>query len=103
MSSAYGYSQALDGTWAHISARSPPDRAPQRFRRCRRLRRPVSFEDVARPGVAPNDAYSLYLAHYSGWGGFKNGSWRGNSSLQRYAQETDARRRKYAAQMRDCD
>ena len=53
--------------------------------------------------MAPNDAYSLYLAYYSGWGGFKNGSWRGNSSLQRYAQETDAMARKYAAQMRDCD
>jgi len=104
ISSAYGYSQALDGTWAQYKRETG-----------RLTARRNDFGDAVDfvgwyhsktsrdLGVAPNDAYSLYLAYYSGWGGFKNGSWRGNSSLQRYAQETDAMARKYAAQMRDCD
>ncbi|MCC0068296.1 MAG: hypothetical protein H6896_15195, partial [Rhodovulum sp.] len=99
-----GYSQALDGTWAQYKRETG-----------RLTARRNDFGDAVDfvgwyhsktsrdLGVAPNDAYSLYLAYYSGWGGFKNGSWRGNSSLQRYAQETDAMARKYAAQMRDCD
>ena len=41
-------------------------------------------------GVAKNDAFNLYLAYYSGWGGYGRGSWRSNASLQKYARDTEA-------------
>ena len=52
--------------------------------------------------MAKNDTYNLYLAYYFGWGGYKNGSWRSNTSVKRYARDTDQMARNYAAQMQKC-
>ncbi len=102
-SSAYGYSQALDGTWSQYRRESGNITA-----------RRSSFADAVdfvgwyhsktadSYGVARNDTYNLYLAYYFGWGGYKNGAWRSNSSVQRYARDTDEMARNYAAQMRQC-
>lgn len=102
-SSAYGYSQALDGTWAQYQ------RETGRF-----AARRANFSDAVdfvgwyhaktadNYGVARNDAYHLYLAYYSGWTGFKRGGWRNDAGLQRYARETDQMARKYAAQLQQC-
>ncbi|MFB2550692.1 transglycosylase SLT domain-containing protein [Ensifer soli] len=74
-SSAYGYSQALDGTWDRYR------RATGRF-----AARRTNFADAIRfigwyhyqshrtNGIARNDAYRLYLAYYSGHGGYARGS-----------------------------
>jgi len=102
-SSAYGYAQALDGTWDQYqreaggfsSSRSDFDDA-------------IDFvgwyhaRTVARFGVAPNDAYILYLAYYSGWSAFGKGAWRSNGGLQRTARETAEMAASYAAQMLNC-
>lgn len=103
-SSAYGYSQALDGTWSQYQRETGQFAA-----------RRANFADAVdfvgwyhaktaeKYGVARNDAYHLYLAYYSGWTGFKRGGWRNDASLQRYARETDEMAQKYAAQLRQCD
>lgn len=102
-SSAYGYSQALDGTWDQYRRETGRLSA-----RRNNFGDAVDFvgwyhaKTANTHGVARNDAFHLYLAYYSGWGGFKSGSWRSNSSLQRYARETDDMARKYAAQMQNC-
>lgn len=102
-SSAYGYSQALDGTWAQYR-RESGNRGARRG----------NFDDAVdfvgwyhaktanNHGVAPNDAFNLYLAYYSGWGGYAKGSWKGNASLQRYARETAAMAQKYSGQLQGC-
>ncbi|MEX0404837.1 hypothetical protein ABGN05_04070 [Aquibium sp. LZ166] len=102
-SSAYGYSQALDGTWSQYRRESGNVTA-----------RRSSFSDAVdfvgwyhsktadTLGVAKNDTYNLYLAYYFGWGGYKNGSWRSNTSVKRYARDTDQMARNYAAQMQKC-
>ncbi len=102
-SSAYGYSQALDGTWSHYQV------ATGRF-----AARRTNFADavdfigwyhaksVADLGIAPTDTMNLYLAYYSGWTAYKRGSWRSNAGIQRYARETDRVARDYAAQLGTC-
>jgi hypothetical protein len=102
-SSAYGYSQALDGTWAQYKAETGNFGA-----------RRSNFEDavdfvgwyhartVATYGVPPGDTYNLYLAYYSGWGGYKNGSWRTNASVQKTARDTAKMAMAYHAQLERC-
>ncbi len=53
-------------------------------------------------GVAPDDAFSLYVAYYVGWASFGRGDWRGNSSLISYAHKTEQTAHDYAAQLQRC-
>jgi hypothetical protein len=104
LSSAYGYSQALDGTWSQYQ-RETGNFASRR----------TNFADAVdfvgwyhaktadTYGVARNDTFNLYLAYYSGWTGYKRGDWRSNAAIQSYARETDAMARNYAAQLQRCD
>lgn len=102
-SSATGFSQALNGTWAQYKRESGNFTA-----------RRTSFADAVdfvgwyhektadTLGVAKNDTYNLYLAYYSGWAAYRRGSWKSNASLQRYARDTDQMARRYEAQLREC-
>jgi len=102
-SSAYGYSQALDGTWAQYKAATGNFGA-----------RRSSFADavdfvgwyhqktVDTFKVQPGDTYNLYLAYYSGWGAYGNGSWRSNASLMKYARDTAQMAVDYNQQMKGC-
>ena len=103
ISSAYGFSQALDGTWDQYRKESGNYGAKRN-----------SFDDaidfvgwyhsktVNAYGVSPTDTYNLYLAYYSGWSGFGRGSYRSNTGIQNYARETDDMARRYAAQLQGC-
>ena len=102
-SSAYGYAQALDGTWDEYKRERGGFSASR-----------SSFDDAvdfvgwyhartaARFGVAPHDAYNLYLAYYSGWAGYARGSWRSNARLQKTARDTAQMAQTYARQMARC-
>lgn len=88
-SSAYGYSQALDGTWAQYVTESRNHGAKRR-----------NFDDavdfvgwyhartVATYGLNAGDAYNLYLAYHQGWVAYGKGSWRSNSGPKAYARDT---------------
>jgi hypothetical protein len=103
ISSAYGYSQALDGTWAQYQKETGNASAKRD-----RFADAVDFvgwyhsKTANRYGVASDDAYNLYLAYYFGWTGYENGAWKEKPGLQRYAQETDKMARSYAEQLRQC-
>ncbi|MGH6862413.1 MAG: hypothetical protein ACRECY_19385 [Phyllobacterium sp.] len=103
-SSAYGFSQALDGTWAQYR------RETGRFGASRN-----NFGDAVDfvgwyhsksnqvNGIALNDAYHLYLAYYFGHTSFSRGDWKTNASMQRVARATAKMASDYAAQMRACN
>lgn len=103
VSSAYGYSQALDGTWAQYrreagtfwSSRSDFADAID-FVGWYHAKTAASFT------IPPYDTYNLYLAYYYGWTGYKRGEWRKDAGLQRYALATDTMAQRYAAQLRGC-
>ena len=102
-STAYGYSQALDGTWSEY-VREIGNRGARR----------TSFADAvdfvgwyhaksaSTLGIARNDAYNLYLAYYLGRGGYARGAHQNNPTLQKYARDTAEMARRYEGQMRNC-
>jgi hypothetical protein len=102
VSSATGFSQALDGTWAQYQSETGSWAA-----------RRTSFADAVdfvgwyhsktsdTLGVARNDTYNLYLAYYLGWTAYGRGN-RGDAGVQRYARATEQMARDYAAQLRQC-
>jgi hypothetical protein len=104
VSTAYGYSQALDATWAQYQRETGNESADR-----------TNFADAVdfvgwyhaktakTFGVAPDDAYNLYLAYYFGWGGYERGDWKEKPGLQAYARETEQTARDYATQFKSCD
>jgi hypothetical protein len=102
-SSAYGYSQALDGTWAEYQ-REHGGRGARRDD----IADSADFmgwymaQTVTETGVALNDTRNQYLAYHDGRSGFLRGTWRSKSWLIRIADEVGARAVMYDAQLRSC-
>lgn len=102
-STAYGYSQALDGTWDEYR-RATGNRGARR----------TSFSDAVdfvgwyhrrsheQNGIALNDAYNLYLSYYAGHAGFRRGVWRSNPGMQAAARRAATMAQSYAQQLRGC-
>ncbi len=102
-SSAYGFAQALDGTWDRYRRETGNWSA-----------RRNSFADAidfigwyhytshVANGIPLNDPYSLYLAYYSGQSGYAKGSWRSNSHVKKAASRFANIANTYAQQLRSC-
>jgi hypothetical protein len=102
-SSAFGYSQALDGTWEDY----------QRSTRNRSARR-TDIGDATdfmgwymaqtreRNGIALTDARNQYLAYHEGHTGFARGSYNSKPWLLRVAGEVSARAQTYQLQLANC-
>lgn len=102
-STAYGYAQALDGTWARYQKETGRWSASR-----------TSFKDAIhfvgwyhstsnkRNGISLNDPYNLYLAYYSGHGGYARGVWKNNGPIKRAAAKSAKIASNYAAQLRGC-
>ena len=102
-SSAYGYSQALDGTWEEYQD-------DQRRRSARRdsIRDATDFigwymdESARSLGIAKSDAESQYLAYHEGRTGFAKGSYKSKGWLVAIAAEVGARALRYRSQLQGC-
>src|SRR5690606_35865300 len=102
-STATGYSQALNGTWAQYRNETGNFAA-----------RRTSFADAvdfvgwyhARSastlGIARNDTYNLYLAYYLGWTAYSRGAWKSQPGVQAYARATAEMANRYAGQLQGC-
>jgi len=103
VSSAYGYAQAKDETWADyerengrwLASRSDfadsLDFMGWYMDKTRRLN-----------GVSKWDAYGQYLNYHEGWTGYRNGSHARKAWLLRVAQQVQARAERFNAQYRGC-
>lgn len=102
-SSAYGYSQALDGTWDEY-------RELTGNRRARRdnIRDATDFMGwymngtSQQLGVSKRDAGAQYLAYHEGRGGFSRGSHNSKPWLISVANKVDARADLYQMQLASC-
>ncbi|WP_275790901.1 transglycosylase SLT domain-containing protein [Pararhizobium gei] len=103
-STAYGFSQALNGTWAEYK-RSTGDWSARRTNYSDAVHFVAWYHNKSsrKNGIAPSDAYSLYLAYYLGDGGYARGAWRGNAKLQGAARRSANIAGTYAKQLRNCD
>ncbi|HNW77519.1 MAG TPA: hypothetical protein PLE42_10370 [Candidatus Competibacteraceae bacterium] len=103
-SSAYGYSQALDGTWARYTAatgRSGADRDD--FAAAMDFIGWYVDETARRNRIARNDAYNQYLAYHEGQEGFAQGSYRSKPWLMERARRVRQQADRYRDQLRRCE
>lgn len=102
-SSAYGYSQALDGTWDQY--RKETGRRSAKRDRIKDASDFVGWymnNSRERNGIALSDARNQYLAYHEGNTGYARGSYKKKSWLVRVAAEVDARAKMYDGQLRTC-
>lgn len=102
-SNAYGYSQALDGTWDDY-IRASGNRGADRD----------DFEDATdfigwyctvshkKLGLAKNDAYNQYLAYHEGQGGYSRRTYEKKAWLVKVARKVEAQAQSYQAQLARC-
>ena len=103
VSSAYGYSQALDGTWDWYRDETGNGWASRE-----------DFDDSVdfigwymtktrrTNGLSMTDAYSQYLAYHEGHTGFKRGSWKKKDWLKNAASRVTRRAQDYERQLNGC-
>lgn len=102
-SSAYGYSQALDGTWDWYR-KSTGNWGADRD----------DFDDAAdfvgwymdisrrKLSFSPSDTFNHYLAYHEGHTGYKRGTWRSKSWLQKRARQVARTAETYKRQQAVC-
>jgi len=102
-SSAYGYSQALDGTWDQYRAETG-----RRHAKRDRIRDAADFmgwymnKSHEKNGISLGDTRNQYLAYHEGHTGYARGTYRNKTWLLRVADEVDRRARMYQAQLASC-
>lgn len=102
-SSAYGYAQAIDGTWEDYQRDSGNS-----FAKRDRIDDATDFmgwymnQTVAKTGVPLNDARNQYLAYHEGHSGYLRGSHNGKAWLLRVADQVGQRAEMYYIQMIAC-
>jgi hypothetical protein len=102
-SSAYGYSQAIDGTWDDY-LRSTGNRRARRDN----INDATDFmgwymtETTRRNGISRSDAYNQYLAYHEGWAGYSKGTYHSKAWLTQVAQRVSTRAEYYRGQLASC-
>jgi hypothetical protein len=102
-SSAYGYSQALDGTWDEYR-----DQEGGRSARRDRIDDATDFMgwymtlSERNLGISKRDARNQYLAYHEGRTGYARGSYRGKPWLMAVADRVQARAEMYEGQLDAC-
>lgn len=103
ISSAYGYSQALDGTWEEYQQKTG-----------RWMARRTNIKDATdfmgwymdgttrSLGISKADARGQYLAYHEGRGGYARGSHNGKPWLLKVAQKVERNSQTYKAQLNAC-
>lgn len=102
-SSAYGYAQALDGTWEEYKdgpGRSGASRT--------NIKDATDFmgwymdATYRSLGISKSDARRQYLAYHEGRGGYSRGSYRSKPWLMNVASSVESRAQVYKTQLRSC-
>jgi len=102
-SSAYGYSQALDGTWDdYRKARGKWGARRNDIDDAADFMGWYMTQTVEKNGVPLGDARNQYLAYHEGHAGFARGSYRSKSWLRRVASDVADRAIMYNVQLQGC-
>jgi hypothetical protein len=102
-STAYGYAQALDGTWDDYRA-ATGNRGADRddFADSTDFVGWYMAQTTARNGVPAGDAYNQYLAYHEGQTGYRRGSYRGKPQLLAAARQVADQAARYERQLSAC-
>lgn len=103
-SSAYGYSQALDGTWSdYMMATGNHNAGRDQFDDAVDFVGWYVHQTAVRNRVAKHDTYRQYLAYHEGHGGFSRGSYRKKTWLIKRARQASWLADRYRAQLAHCE
>ncbi len=103
ISSAYGYSQALDGTWKEYK-----ESTGNRYHRRSNFAHSTNFigwyADKSKRllGISKNNTYLQYLAYHQGQAGFKTGAYKNKKGLLKVANKTAFNKKKFDRQLKKC-
>ncbi len=103
ISSAYGYTQALDSTWDWYKRDSGNGWADRDdFGDATDFVGWYIAKSAATLGISKWDTYSQYLAYHEGQAGYRRGSYKAKPWLLRTAGRVDARASRYGQQLQSC-
>jgi hypothetical protein len=103
VSSAYGYAQALDGTWEEYKNQDGRWRAKRtNIRDASDFMGWYMAKTKTRNGVQLYDARNQYLAYHEGHTGYARGSYNSKSWLLQVANQVQARANRYQGQLQNC-
>ncbi len=103
-SSAYGYAQALDGTWdQYLKSTANWDADRDEFADATDFIGWYCDISSARLGVPKWDVKSLYLAYHEGHGGFQRKSYLNKSWLMQIADKVSKRASLFQGQLTGCE
>ena len=102
LSSAQGYSQALDSTWA-LYERENGQGKRNRFRDSADFIGWYLDHISKQTGIAKSDAKNLYLAYHEGPAGYRRGTYSGKSWLIATAERVDNQAEIYDNQLNRCE
>ncbi len=102
-SSAYGYSQALDGTWdAYIKSSGNHGANRTNFNDSMDFIGWYMTKSSSLANIPKADPYHQYLAYHEGWTGYRKGSYKEKQWLQRVASEVAKTSEQYQKQYAQC-
>lgn len=102
-STAYGYTQALNGTWREYQADTGQWSADRDdFIDAVDFIGWYNTKTIKRTGIKKHDAYRLYLAYHEGAGGYLRGTYKNKPWLMQVSRKVDRRARMYNQQLVAC-
>lgn len=102
-SSAYGYAQASNATWARYRrATGDPWAARDNFAAAVYFVGWYAHRSVTRSGIAADNAFRQYLAYHEGHNGYNHGSYRGKRRLLHSARHVATVATRYRRQLKGC-
>ncbi|WP_263080024.1 transglycosylase SLT domain-containing protein [Endozoicomonas sp. Mp262] len=103
LSSAYGYAQALDGTWKHYRKQTGKYLARRdNFADCVQFIGWYNEQSRKKCRIKRHDAYNLYLAYHEGHEGYNRKTHRKKKKILNYARQVENQAKQYAAQLKCC-
>lgn len=100
--SAYGYSQAVDGTWAIYEKETDSTRFRNSFSSASDFLGWYAARAHKRAGISRTNAYQLYLAYHEGIGGYMRGSHAKKAWLIAVAKKVERQASMYHYQLIKC-
>lgn len=102
-STAYGYAQAVDGTWKnYMSETSNRSARRTNFNDALDFMGWYLTKSAKLTDIAKEDAYRQYLAYHEGWTGYKRRSYDEKAWLLKVARNVDNLSLRYEQQYRSC-
>ncbi len=102
--SAYGYSQALDGTWKeYIQATHFKDAKRTDFAYATDFIGWYSYQAYRQAGISPDNAYALYLAYHEGITGYQKKTYLSKHWLTDVARRVQLDKLQFDKQLKHCE